>query len=178
MAGLNQVERLGIGPITFKTRVLGQWKDMTTNELFKNKKAVLFSLPGAFTPTCSNTHLPGYEAKYDDFKKFVDEVYCVSVNDAFVMNAWAKDLKIEKVKMIPDGNGTFTRQMEMLVNKEHLGFGSRSWRYSAFIDNTKVVKIFVELGKNDNGNDADPFEISDADTMLKYLEDIDLPNTI
>ena len=178
MAGLLQVEGLGVGLVNFKTRVLGEWKDVTTDDLFKGKKVVVFALPGAFTPTCSSKHLPGYENKYNEFKKFVDEVYCVSVNDAFVMNAWANELKIKNVKMIPDGNGTFTRQMEMLVNKEHLGFGPRSWRYSTFIDNTKVVKMFVEPGQNDNGTDTDPFEVSDADTMLKYLEDIDLPNTI
>ena len=102
---------------TFKTRVLGSWQDVTTDELFRNKKVVIFALPGAFTPTCSTKHLPGYEAKYNELKKYVDEVYCLSVNDSFVMNAWAKDQKIEKVKMIPDGNGDFTLGMKMLVNK-------------------------------------------------------------
>ena len=105
---------------TFKTRVLGSWQDVTTDDLFKNKKVVVFALPGAFTPTCSSKHLPGYEAKYDELKKYVDEVYCLSVNDSFVMNAWAKDQKIEKVKMIPDGNGAFTQGMDMLVDKAHL----------------------------------------------------------
>ena len=156
---------------TFKTRVLGSWQDVTTDELFKNKKVVIFALPGAFTPTCSSKHLPGYEAKYDELKKYVDEVYCVSVNDSFVMNAWAKDQGIEKVKMIPDGNGEFTNGMNMLVNKEHLGFAQRTWRYSALVINNEVVKMFIEPGKNDVGSDSDPFEVSDANTMLKYLQE-------
>jgi len=162
---------MNIPNCTFKTRVLGNWQDVTTDNLFKNKKVVVFALPGAFTPTCSNTHLPGFEAKYDEFLKYVDEIYCVSVNDTFVMNAWAKDLKIEKVKMLPDGNGTFTQGMDMLVNKQHLGFGKRSWRYSAIIDNGQLTKMFAEPGKNDTGEDMDPFLVSDADTILKYLQE-------
>ena len=162
---------MNISYCTFKTRVLGSWQDVTTDDLFKNKKVVVFALPGAFTPTCSSKHLPGYEAKYDELKKYVDEVYCLSVNDSFVMNAWAKDQKIEKVKMIPDGNGEFTNGMEMLVNKEHLGFAQRTWRYSALIINNEVIKMFSEPGKNDSGTDNDPFEVSDADTMLKYLKE-------
>ena len=168
---MTTIEKQGVSYATFKTRVLGSWQDVTTDELFKNKKVVVFALPGAFTPTCSNTHLPGFEAKYDEFLKYVDEIYCVSVNDTFVMNAWAKDQKIEKVKMIPDGNGAFTQGMEMLVNKEHLGFAQRTWRYSALIINNEVVKMFAEPGKNDSGTDNDPFEVSDADTMLKYLQE-------
>ena len=119
----------------FKTRILGTWQDLDTETIFNNKKIVVFSLPGAFTPTCSSTHLPGYESKYDELLKYVDEVYCISVNDAFVMNAWAKDLNVEKVKMLPDGSGIFTEGMKMLVNKDHLGFGRRSWRYSMLVDN-------------------------------------------
>ena len=162
---------MNIPNCTFKTRVLGNWQDVTTDNLFKNKKVVVFALPGAFTPTCSNTHLPGFEAKYDEFLKYVDEIYCVSVNDTFVMNAWAKDLKIEKVKMLPDGNGAFTQGIDMLVNKQHLGFGKRSWRYSAIIDNGQLTKMFAEPGKNDTGEDMDPFLVSDADTILKYLQE-------
>ena len=162
---------MNIPNCTFKTRVLGNWQDVTTDNLFKNKKVVVFALPGAFTPTCSNTHLPGFEAKYDEFLKYVDEIYCVSVNDTFVMNAWAKDLKIEKVKMLPDGNGAFTQGIDMLVNKQHLGFGKRSWRYSAIIDNGQLTKMFAEPGKNDNGEDMDPFLVSDANTILKYLQE-------
>ena len=155
----------------FKTRIVGTWQDLDTETIFNDKKIIVFSLPGAFTPTCSSTHLPGYESKYDELLKYVDEVYCVSVNDAFVMNAWAKDLKIEKVKLLPDGSGVFTEGMKMLVNKDHLGFGRRSWRYSMLVDNKEVVKQFIEEGKNDSGDDQDPFKVSDADTMLKYLQE-------
>jgi len=155
----------------FKTRIVGTWQDLDTETIFNDKKIIVFSLPGAFTPTCSSTHLPGYESKYDELLKYVDEVYCVSVNDAFVMNAWAKDLKIEKVKLLPDGSGVFTEGMKMLVNKDHLGFGRRSWRYSMFVDNKEIIKQFIEEGKNDSGDDRDPFKVSDADTMLKYLQD-------
>jgi len=169
-------EGLGYGDnITFKTRVLdsegnGAWKDVTSDDYFKGKKVVIFSLPGAFTPTCSSTHLPGYEGMYDKLKKYVDEVYCISVNDAFVMNAWCKDQQCKKVKFIPDGEGKFTEQMGMLVDKPAQGFGKRSWRYSAYIDNGKVVRMFVENGKNDMSDDDDPFEVSDAGTMLDFLE--------
>ena len=154
----------------FKTRIVGTWQDLDTETIFNDKKVIVFSLPGAFTPTCSSTHLPGYESKYDELLKYVDEVYCVSVNDAFVMNAWAKDLNVEKVKMLPDGSGVFTEGMQMLVNKDHLGFGKRSWRYSMFVDNKQIIKQFTEFGKNDSGDDQDPFKVSDTDTMLKYLK--------
>jgi len=154
----------------FKTRIAGTWQDLDTETIFNDKKIIIFSLPGAFTPTCSSTHLPGYEAKYDKLKKYVDEVYCLSVNDSFVMNAWAKDLNVEKVKMLPDGSGVFTEGMQMLVNKDHLGFGKRSWRYSMFVDNKQIIKQFTEFGKNDSGDDQDPFKVSDADTMLTYLK--------
>ena len=154
----------------FKTRIAGTWQDLDTETIFNDKKIIIFSLPGAFTPTCSSTHLPGYESKYDKLLQYVDEVYCISVNDAFVMNAWAKDLNVEKVKMLPDGSGVFTEGMQMLVNKDHLGFGKRSWRYSMFVDNKQIIKQFTEFGKNDSGDDQDPFKVSDADTMLKYLK--------
>ena len=150
----------------------GEWKDVDTTEIFNNKKVVVFALPGAFTPTCSSQQLPGYEEKYDELKALgVDEIYCLSVNDAFVMNAWARDQKIEKVKMLPDGSGIFTQGMGMLINKDHLGFGMRSWRYSMLVDNGEVVKIFEEEGKNNAGDNGDPFEVSDADTMIKYLKE-------
>ena len=155
----------------FKTRIASTWQDLDTETIFNNKKIIVFSLPGAFTPTCSSTHLPGYESKYDELLKYVDEVYCISVNDTFVMNAWAKDLNVEKVKMLPDGSGVFTEGMKMLVNKDHLGFGRRSWRYSMLVDNKEIVKQFIEEGKNDSGDDQDPFKVSDADTMLKYLQE-------
>jgi len=146
------------------------WQDLSTDEIFKNKKIVLFSLPGAFTPTCSSQHLPGYEAKYDEFQKLgVDEVYCLSVNDAFVMNAWSKDQGVSKVKLIPDGTGKFSKAMGMLVKKNNLGFGKRSWRYSMYVEDGEVKKMFVEPGFSDDCPD-DPFEVSDAETMLDYLK--------
>ena len=125
------------------------------------------------TSACSETHLPEYEKQYDEIKKFgIDEIYCISVNDAFVMNAWAKDQKAEKVKVIPDGNGHFTKGMGMLVNKEHLGFAHRSWRYSAIIKDGLIMKKFVEPGKNNTGADQDPFMVSGAGTMIKYLSQV------
>jgi peroxiredoxin len=149
----------------------GEWKDLDTAEIFDGKKVVVFALPGAFTPTCSSQQLPGYEEKYEELKALgVDEVYCLSVNDAFVMNAWTRDQKIEKVKVLPDGSGVFTQGMGMLINKDHVGFGMRSWRYSMLVDNGEVVKIFEEPGKNNAGENGDPFEVSDADTMVKYLK--------
>ena len=149
----------------------GEWKDNDTTEIFDGKKVVVFALPGAFTPTCSSQQLPGYEEKYDDIKALgIDEVYCLSVNDAFVMNAWFRDEKVQKVKAIGDGEGVFTQGMGMLVNKPKQGFGMRSWRYSMLVDNGEVVKIFEEPGKNNASDDDDPFEVSDADTMIKYLK--------
>jgi len=146
------------------------WVDVTTDEIFKDKKIVLFALPGAFTPTCSSQHLPGYEAEYEKFKELgIDEVICLSVNDAFVMNEWGIDQKVEKVTLLPDGSGNFTRGMGMLVKKENLGFGERSWRYSMYVENGEIKKVFEEEGKSDNFKD-DPFEVSDAKTMIEYLK--------
>jgi peroxiredoxin len=165
--------------VTFKTRVrndaLGgpnpfEWKDVTSDEIFKGKKVVLFALPGAFTPTCSTSHLPRYEELYDEFKALgVDQVVCLSVNDAFVMYQWGKAQGAEKVFLLPDGNGEFSRKMGMLVDKANLGFGMRSWRYSMYVVDGKIEKVFAEPGYSDNCP-SDPFEVSDADTMLEYLK--------
>ena len=153
------------------TFIGGSWKDVTTKELFENKKVVLFSLPGAFTPTCSGQQLPEYDEKFEKFKSLgIDDVYCISVNDAFVMNAWARDLVIKNVKMIPDGCGTFTRSMGMLVNKPKQGFGLRSWRYSALINNGIVEKFFEEPGYNNFSADDDPYEVSDPETIAQFIE--------
>jgi len=163
--------------VVFRTRVRDdtiqpnpyKWKDVTTEELFKGKKNVVFSLPGAFTPTCSSAHLPEYDARFDEFKKLgVDEVICVSVNDAFVMNAWGKQLGVKNVFLLPDGNAEFTEGMGMLVKKSNLGFGLRSWRYSMYVEDQVVKKQFVEKGFIDDHTE-DPFEVSNAETMLKYL---------
>jgi len=170
---------LNVPNIVFKTRVRDEsiggdnpfrWQDVSTDDIFKGKSIVVLALPGAFTPTCSSTHLPGFEAKYDELKaKGVDEVYCVSVNDAFTMFQWSKNLGVEKVKMLPDGNGDFTRLMGMLVKKENLGFGDRSWRYSMHVVDGEIKKMFAEPGLMDNCPD-DPFTCSDIDTMLDYLK--------
>ena len=152
------------------TFIGGSWVDKSTDDLFKNKKVVLFSLPGAFTPTCSGQQLPTYDSMFESFKDSnIDDVYCISVNDAFVMNAWARDLGIEKVKMIPDGDGAFTRSLGMLVNKPVQGFGMRSWRYSALIDNKEIIHFNEEPGLNNLGLDDDPYTVSDPDTMLEYF---------
>ena len=164
--------------VTFKTRVRDEsvegsnpyrWQDVDTDEVFAGKRIVLFALPGAFTPTCSSTHLPGFEAHYDEFRALgIDEVYCLSVNDAFTMFQWGRHLCVEKVKLLPDGNGDFTRGMGMLVRKDNLGFGLRSWRYSMLVEDGEIVKLFEEPGKQDDCP-TDPFEVSDAETILEYI---------
>ena len=166
--------------VTFKVRVRDEsiggdnpfkWVTKSTEDYFKNKKSILFSLPGAFTPTCSTFQLPDFDKLYDDFKEIgIDEIYCISVNDSFVMNAWAKHHKIDKVKVIPDGNGEFTRKMGMLVEKNNLGFGNRSWRYAALIDNCKIIESFVEPGFEDNCEE-DPYEMSSPQIILEYLKE-------
>ena len=176
----------------FKTRVRTDtpdenpfsWKDITAHEYFANKKCILFALPGAFTPTCSSSHLPGYQEAYDEFIKMgIDEVYCLSVNDAFVMRKWGLDqgltedktvgsLGFKKVKLIPDGTCEFTKSIGMNCNwTTERGFGERSWRYSAYIDNCVVKKLFAEQPFIQNSED-DPFDVSDAKTMLDYLSTI------
>lgn len=152
--------------VTFKTRnASGQWVDLTTESLFKGKKVILFSLPGAFTPTCSSTHLPTYNTLAPAFKaNGIDDILCVSVNDTFVMNAWAQGEHAENITMIPDGTGAFTEGMGMLRDFSAVGFGKRSWRYSAYIEDAIVKKMFIEPVK-----EGDPFEVSDAHTMLNYL---------
>jgi len=162
--------------VTFKTRqhdeVIGSyyWKDLTTSEIFDNKRVVVFALPGAFTPTCSSFQLPGYEEYYDDFISLgIDDIYCLSVNDSFVMNAWFKDQGIEKVKALPDGSGDFTYSMGMSVAKVNLGFGYRSWRYAMVVNNGEIEQMFVEPGKVGNCP-SDPYEVSDPMTVLDYLK--------
>ena len=162
--------------VTFKTRVKDEtiegenpykWQDVECRELFKNKKCLVVALPGAFTPTCTTKQLPGFEEKYDEFKKLgVDEIYCLSVNDAFVMHKWAESLNIKKVKMLPDGNGHFTRQMGMLVEKQNLGFGLR--RYVALINNNAITTLWIENGIEDN-KEGDPYEISTPQNILNWF---------
>ncbi|EDX86827.1 Redoxin superfamily [Synechococcus sp. PCC 7335] len=173
--------------VVFKTRVRDEsvegpnpyrWQDTTTEDIFAGKKVIVFSLPGAFTPTCSSNHLPRYEELYDEFKaQGVDDIYCISVNDAFVMFQWGKQQGASKVKLLPDGNGEFTRKMGMLVDKSNIGFGMRSWRYSMLVNDMTIEKIFSEPDMGDNCP-TDPFEVSDADTMLAYLKGEDAPGVV
>lgn len=151
---------------TFKTRTLdGEWKALSTDDVFKGKNVVVFSLPGAFTPTCSSSHVPRYNALSSVFKENgVDEIVCLSVNDAFVMQAWQNDQQAPNITFLPDGNGEFTEAMGLLVDKSDIGFGKRSWRYSMLVKDGVIEKMFLEPEK-----EGDPFEVSDADTMLKYL---------
>lgn len=151
--------------VTFRIRQDNQWKDVTTDELFAGKTVIVFSLPGAFTPTCSSTHVPGYNELAKVFKaNGVDDILCVSVNDTFVMNEWAKAQEATNLTMIPDGNGEFTEGMGMLVDKADLGFGKRSWRYSMLVKDGVIEKMFIEPDEP-----GDPFKVSDADTMLNYI---------
>ena len=151
--------------VTFRVRANNEWKDVSSTDLFAGKTVVVFSLPGAFTPTCSSTHLPRYNELASVFSKHgIDEIVCLSVNDAFVMSEWQKDQNAPNITFIPDGNAEFTDKMGMLVDKSNLGFGKRSWRYSMLVRDGQIEKMFIEPEK-----EGDPFEVSDADTMLGYL---------
>ena len=164
---MNLQNRTGqpIPDVTFRTRRDHEWVDVSGNEVFKGRTVVVFALPGAFTPTCSSTHVPRYNQLAPALKQHgVDEIVCVSVNDAFVMNEWKEEQKADNLTFLPDGNGDFTRGMGMLVGKHDLGFGERSWRYSMLVRDGIVEKMFIEPDVP-----GDPFEVSDADTMLDYI---------
>ncbi|MCF7982243.1 MAG: glutathione peroxidase [Pseudomonadales bacterium] len=162
---LTNKEGQNVPKVTFRTRANNDWVNITSDELFSGKTVVVFSLPGAFTPTCSSTHLPRYNELAKTFQaNGVDDIICLSVNDGFVMEAWQKDQHADNVRIIPDGNGEFTEGMGMLVDKNDLGFGKRSWRYSMLVKDGVVEKMFIEPEKP-----GDPFEVSDADTMLNYI---------
>src|SRR5687767_6629753 len=165
MQTTTQLEGQRAPEVTFKAREQGQWKDLSSRDLFKGRTVIVFALPGAYTPTCSSTHLPRYNELAPVFSKLgVDEIVCLSVNDAFVMSEWQKDQNAPNITFIPDGNGEFSRKMGLLVDKTSLGFGQRSWRYSMLVRDGVVEKQFIEPEK-----EGDPFEVSDADTMLGYL---------
>jgi len=162
---LKNLEGQRVPNVTFRVREGNEWRDVTTDQLFKDKTVVVFSLPGAFTPTCSSTHLPRFNELAPAFRaNGVDDILCVSVNDTFVMNEWAKEQECENITLVPDGNGDFTEGMGMLVDKQQLGFGKRSWRYSMLVKNGVVEKMFIEPEV-----EGDPFEVSDADTMLDHI---------
>jgi len=164
--------------VVFKTRVRDdsiegpnpfRWEDKSTYDYFAGKRVVLFSLPGAFTPTCSTYQLPGFEKNFAEFKTLgIKDIYCISVNDAFVMNCWAKDQKIKKVKLIPDGSGKFTEKMKMDVHKDNLRFGVRSWRYACVVNNGQIEKWFVEPGMEDNC-ETDPYGETSPENILDWL---------
>ncbi len=159
-----------IPQVEFVFRENGEFVNRTSSELFDGKRVIIFSLPGAFTPTCSAYQLPGFEEKYEEFQALgIDEIYCISVNDGFVMNAWAQDQNIKNVKLIPDGNAYFTRSMGQLVAKTNLGFGQRSWRYAAVVDNGMIEKLFEEAGKQDNAP-SDPYEATTPEAVLEYVK--------
>ncbi len=170
--------------VTFHTRVRDEtvegpnpfrWEDKTTADFFAGKRVILFSLPGAFTPTCSTYQLPGFEKGFEDFKaKGIDEVYCMSVNDSFVMNKWAEAQNLSNVAVIPDGSGEFTRKMGMLVDKDNLGFGMRSWRYAAIVNDGVVEAWFEEPGLMDNCPE-DPYGVSSPENLMKHLEEVKSP---
>ena len=178
MTESNKIGKI-VPAVVFKTRVRDdsiagpnpfRWQDVTSYDYFGGKRVILFSLPGAFTPTCDTYQLPGFESNYDKFKKLgIDDIYCMSVNDAFVMNAWAKSQNLKNVKVIPDGSGEFTQRMDMLVAKDNLGFGYRSWRYAAIVNNGVIEAWFEEPGFSDNATD-DPYGETSPESILKYLE--------
>jgi glutaredoxin-like protein len=150
---------------TFRIREDYQWVTKHTDDFFKNKKVVLFALPGAFTPTCSSVHLPSYNDLYSAFKRNgIDDVICLSVNDSFVMNEWKKKERAQNITMLPDGNGEFSRKLGFLVNKQEMCFGDRSWRYSMLVDDGKIIKLFIEPEE-----EGDPYGESSAEKMLYYL---------
>jgi len=178
IAEVSSTVGLEIPSVVFKTRVRDEsipgpnpyrWQDRTTDDYFEGKRVILFSLPGAFTPTCSTYQLPGFEDNFAEFQRLgIDAIYCMSVNDAFVMNSWAQAQNIHNVQVIPDGNGEFTHGLGMLVRKRNLGFGSRSWRYAAIIDNGIIEAWFEEPGREDDCA-TDPYGESSPENLLQYL---------
>jgi glutaredoxin-like protein len=160
------LEKLRVPSATFKTRRDHDWVDRSSDDVFAGKSVIVFSLPGAFTPTCSSSHVPRYNQLEPVFKSLgIDEVICLSVNDAFVMDQWRRSQKADRISFLPDGNGEFTQGMGMLVDKDDLGFGERSWRYSMLVRDGVIEKMFIEPDVP-----GDPFNVSDADTMLAYLD--------
>jgi len=158
-------EGQNVPEVTFRLRRNGDWATVTSDELFGNKNVVVFSLPGAFTPTCSSTHLPRYNELAPVFRQQgIDSIICISVNDPFVMEEWGKEQEANNILLLPDGNGEFTEKMGMLVDKSELNFGKRSWRYSMLVRNKRIEKMFIEPQEP-----GDPFKVSDADTMLNYI---------
>lgn len=154
-----------IPSMTFRSRDKGQWLDLKSEDLFSGRRVIVFALPGAFTPTCSSKHLPRYdELAPVFFENGISDIYCLSVNDGFVMEAWGASQKLEHIRLLPDGNGELSEALGLLVDKSDLGFGKRSWRYSMVVNDGVIEKMFIEPDRP-----GDPFEVSDADTMLQYI---------
>jgi thioredoxin-dependent peroxiredoxin len=169
MSIMNRVGEVIPSYFSWKYRVDGEWVTRTTEDLFGNKKVIVFSLPGAFTPTCSNQQLPGFEAMYDQFREAgINQIYCASVNDAFVMNAWLKELNITKVQPIPDGNLQLTHWTDMSVDKSNFGLGCRSWRYVMYINNMVVENVWAEIGCTDNC-EGDPYEVTTPESIYEKV---------
>lgn len=164
--------------VVFRTRVRDEsiggdnpyrWQDMTTDDYFAGKRVIVFSLPGAFTPTCSTYQLPDFEKLFPRFEELgIEAIYCVSVNDTFVMNAWARDQGLEHVQVIPDGSGEFTRMMGMLVKKDNLGFGMRSWRYAMLVDDGHIEETWIEPGLEDDAA-GDPYGLTSPQNILETI---------
>ena len=158
-----------IPEVYFNFRQDDDWQSLNTRESFAGKRVLIFALPGAFTPTCSSQQLPGYEKLYNDFQEAgIDEVYCLSVNDTFVMNAWFENQGIKNVKALPDGNFEFTSRVDALVEKGNLGFGKRSWRYAMVVNDNVVEHVFAEDDMRDLA-DTDPYEVSAPENVLEAL---------
>lgn len=165
MNSLPSREGQPVPQVTFRYRKDGEWQETDSHRLFDHRTVAVFSLPGAFTPTCSSTHLPRFNELAPAFwQNGVDEIVCISVNDPFVMEEWAKSQECANVFVLPDGNGSFTEQMGMLVDKSDLNFGKRSWRYSMLVRNGTIERMFIEPDEP-----GDPFKVSDADTLLRYV---------
>lgn len=176
-------KRIGsiVPAVSFKIRVRDdsiegpnpyRWDDLTSYQIFGGKRVIVFSLPGAFTPTCSTMQLPGFETMYDEFKQKhgIDEIYCLSVNDAFTMNAWTKSQNIQNVKVIPDGNLEFTQKMRMSVDKSNLGFGDRSWRYAMIVNDGKIEAWFEEPGFSNNC-ETDPYGETSPENIMNWMDE-------
>jgi glutaredoxin-like protein len=158
-------EGQNVPSVTFPIRVKGEWQKTTSQAVFSGKTVVLFALPGAFTPTCSSSHLPRFNELVATFKaNGVDSVVCLAVNDPFVMETWQREQHAEGIDFLPDGNGEFSAGMGLLVDKTEIGLGHRSWRYAMLVKDGVIEKMFIEAE-----GPGDPYQVSDADTMLAYL---------
>ena len=161
--------------VLLRHRINGEFQDVSTQDLIKGKRVIIFGLPGAFTPTCSEKQLPGFEKLYTDMLALgIDEIYCTSVNDSFVMNAWFESLSIRYVKPLADGNGHLAAMLNMLVTKTNCGFGLRSWRYAAVVNDCQIECLREEFGKRDEFEE-DPYEISTPEGILEYLKEHPTP---